>query len=403
MIAAFTMSTLALAQDLSGFAEVRGQYSGGLEGTPWQAAQLFRPTFEVQPTERIRIAVTPQLELVEGRYNLKEGYQLVDEQLGSMIDAADCSLDAPDRYVSTDDVLSVERLYVDLYLPHVDVRVGRQALNWGSALFINPTDLFAEVLFTEPWRQRAGVDAIRATVPIGERHQVVGVAALTNDLEQGRFGLKGTFNALETDFSALGAVTTDGDAYAGIDLRGQLVLGWWLEGRTSIQEPAPILSVGVDYSFDVLDQLYVAAQYSYDGTGLEDPALYSYQARGLAVAVPDCLSDQLDQQGVSQATPRFTLGRHYALLTTRLAAFDNWSGSATAIMNLQDQSTLLIPTLTWAPGAAFTLNGGAQLPIGEGELSPGPTLTTVPMGPTELDVSGLVPDWTTFLYVRYAL
>lgn len=403
MIAATFMTAWALAQDLSGFAELRAQASGGLEGVPWQAVQLFRPTFEVQPHERVRIAATPQLQIAEGRYSLAEGYALVDAQLGSLVEAADCSLDAPPRYDSADDLLSVERLYVDLYLPRVDLRVGRQALNWGSALFINPTDIFAEVLFTEPWRQRAGVDALRATVPIGERHQVVGVAAITPDLEQGRFGVKATFNALETDFSALGAVTTDADAYAGLDLRGQLLLGWWVEGRTSVQEPAPIVSAGVDYSFAVLDQLYLAAQYSYDGTGLEDPALYSFAARGLAVAVPDCLGETLEQEGVSQAEPRFTLGRHYGLLTARVAALSSWSGSVTGIMNLQDRSTLLVPTLAWAPGAAFTINAGAQLPLGDGELAPGPALTTVPMGPTELDISGLVPDWTAFAYIRYSL
>ena len=65
--------------------------------------------------------------------------------------------------------LDVDRLYLDWYTGPVDVRVGRQALTWGSARFLNPTDPFPEVLFAEPWRPRRGVNAIRAHIPFGER------------------------------------------------------------------------------------------------------------------------------------------------------------------------------------------------------------------------------------------
>ena len=46
---------------------------------------------------------------------------------------------------------------------------------------------------------------------------------------------------------------------------------------------------------------------------------------------------------------------------------------------------------------------GAQVPLGDGEFAPGPALSTLAVGPAELDLSGLIADWTAFAYVRYSL
>ena len=46
-------------------------------------------------------------------------------------------------------------------------------------------------------------------------------------------------------------------------------------------------------------RMIVAAQYTYDGTGLEDPALYSLSARGGGSVLPDCAESILEDEGVS--------------------------------------------------------------------------------------------------------
>lgn len=397
----------ALAQELSGFAEARVQLSGGLEGKPWQTVQVLRPAFDVEPHPRVRLHTTVQASLVQGRYPVEEGYAVIEEQLGSALEYAGCSLDAPDRYSSADDVLLIDRFYVDLYGKRADLRVGRQAINWGSALFLNPTDLFAEVLVNEPWRQRAGVDGARLTVPVGDRAQLVGVGGISRDLNSGRAGLKATVNALGTDFSALGAVISDFDdseLFVGFDVKGTAVVGFWAEGRTSLNEPALVVSTGLDYSFDLLDQVYVAAQYTYDGTGLEDPALYTLEARGGGTVLPDCAQEALAEEELQPTAARFTLGRHYGLVTAQVSAWEDWGLSLAALMNLQDRSTVLIPNVSWRPGGAWNLNLGAQIPLGEGEFSPGAALTTLPLGQAgSLDLSGLFPEWTAFAWARYSL
>ena len=399
----------AQAAEVSGYVEGRASYQHGVDGVPWETVERLRPTFEGALHERVDLVATPQVVVIQGRDPVAEGYRLLDEQVGPILETAGCSLDPPDRYASVDDVLSVERLYLDLYHPRVDVRVGRQALNWGSAQFFNPTDLFAQNFLATPWAERAGVDAVRATVPFGERHQVVGVAALDRDLEGGRFGLRPTFNVASTDISpVLGYVTDDGFAgtpSVGLDLRGQLVVGWWVEAAadvdtSALDETAPVVTAGLDYSLPILDSFLVVGQYTYDATGVEDPALYSLLDRGVSVATPACLPPDAFPP---PSEPRFTIGRHYALVAVRAAGFDTWTLTASGLMNLQDRSTMLLPTLAWAPGQRWTVTAGAQVGVGEGEFVPTPWMTAFDYGILSLDASGLMPRWTAYSTVRFAL
>ena len=397
----------ATAGDLSGYAEVRGSVYGDVEGDPWDLVERVRPTFEHDLHERVRVSTTVEGILVQGRDPIAVGYGVVSDQIGHLLEPGGCSLDAPPRISSTDDVVSVERLYVDLYHPKVDLRVGRQALNWGSALFINPTDLFGEILLAEPFRERSGVDAVRATVPIGDAHQVMAVAAIDSDLDSGRFGVKPTFNVLSTDIApVLGYRSADDDFLggvpsAGLDLRGQLVVGWWAEGRVDLDDLAeiqPVVSAGVDYSLPVLDRFVLAAQYTWDATGKEDPAAYVLTDRGVSVPVPECAGDIAPPVG----EPRFTIGRHYALLSVQ-AAHETVGVQLAGLMNVQDRSTLLVPQVSWTPGSRWTMSVGGNVPLGSGEFSPTASMMTLQEGFVELDLSGMVPAWSAYGSVRFAL
>jgi hypothetical protein len=399
-----------IALDTGGYLEVRTQVASGVEGDPLGVTERFRPSLEAQPWERVEIHATLEAALSQGRDDSQVAWDLVNEAVGDLLAVAKCSLPEPAPRVETmDDVLSVERLFVDLYLPAVDVRVGRQALNWGSALVLNPTDLFGEVLLAEPWRERAGVDAARATVPIGESHQVVGVAAVGRDLDEGRFGLRPTVSLWETDVSGVGVMDTEGEAFLGVDLRGQVEVGWWLEGGVHmLEEATPEASVGLDYSLPVDSRLFFALQYTYDGTGVA-PGDYSLASRGMVVDEPECsdASLNLDLGLPEKAEPRFTLGRHYGLATTRFYPGDLWAVQAMALVNLEDFSALVVPSVSWTPGQRLSLHGGAQVMVGEGEFAPGPELTTLTIGeegsPVEIDFDGIVPNVVGFLYARVAL
>ncbi len=79
-----------------------------MDDDPWQLVERVRPEATVPLHDRLALTMTAEAALVQGR------------------DATD--------FTDASDYLSVERLYLDAWLPFVDVRVGRQAINWGSAL-----------------------------------------------------------------------------------------------------------------------------------------------------------------------------------------------------------------------------------------------------------------------------
>ena len=399
------------AAEPTGYAEVRASYTLGVDGTPWQVVERVRPSATADLSTNWSLQMTVEAIGAQGRYEPDVAFDLVEEQIGSILESANCPFEKPESRVSSvEDILSVERLFLDYFGESVDVRVGRQALNWGSAQMLNPTDLFAEVLVAEPWRERQGVNAARVNWAWKNGGQFTGVAALDDDFDEGRLGARATWNLLETDVSPVASFTTEMEGFVGLDLRGQKGVGWWIEGGTHLSDEAilPEVSVGLDYSFMLRDGLLLGLQYTYDGTGIADPFDYTLAARGsMLVPVPGCDSAEEAFSLPEDVEPRFTIGQHYGLAWTRLAWDDQWTLQASALVNLQDRSAFLLPSLEWTPGDRWSLNAGAQVLMGEGEFSPGPYVSEPTFGEGasayQIDFDGVIPEWSVFSYARFAL
>lgn len=394
---------------LEGYAEVRASGQIGVEGVPWNLTERVRPRLSVPLAERMTFDMVVEGSLTQGRDATEEAANLVmDSELGPLLEAAGCAYSPEPRYDEVSDYLSVERLHVDLNLPEVDLTIGRQGLNWGSGLVFQPTDLFREVLATEPWRERRGVNAVKAAVPLGD-HQVVAVLAVDDDLspiwderpqELGvSAAIKPTFRVGSTALSPVMHARSDGDWFAGADLRGNLEVGWWIEGGWHGEAEAAEVVVGVDYSFDVLQLLYVAAEYRYDGTGVE-PDAYDFSARANGVTSPfSC--DFLPAPEATEA--RTTLGVHYADAVVRLGVTEDVTVGGTVLVNLLDGTGYAVPSGTWNVGSRVAVNVAAQVPFGEdGEFRPTAADLTYTAGPYSADLSGLFPDATLLGWVRYS-
>ena len=177
----FLMNTAA-AQEASGYLENLIQVPIGVSGAPLTVVERARPTFSAELGDRAALVTTVDVALVQGRDNTSELERLVDEAgLSPTFQAAGQSWPTYENEVLRidrfQDAAIVDRLYLDLYRPKVDIRIGRQALNWGSAFMVNPTDPFPQVILTEPWRNRTGVNAARFTVPFGDWNQKIGRAS----------------------------------------------------------------------------------------------------------------------------------------------------------------------------------------------------------------------------------
>jgi hypothetical protein len=399
------------AQEVRGFAEVRGTASLGVDGVPWQLVERVRPEVDAALVpDRVNLTVTVEAALAQGR-DLGEAFQrtLEASDLGPALAAAGCAWPAhvnePLRIDGVADWLWVDRLYVDTYSAAGDLRLGRQAVNWGSARFFNPTDPFPEVLLAEPWRPRRGVNAVRATIPLGEQHQLQLVGGANDTFTAERAAGRATVNVLRTDLSVVGAWRGEVDeGLVGIDVRGTLGVGFWIEGAVHVrpEQAWEEVAVGIDYSLPVLDTLVLTAQYYRSGRDVRATGVTG------AVALPDCPG--LPEPPPPEPFPPAVSGRDYGLVIASLGATPDLAIAVSALQNLGDGTGFVFPTITVRPTAAVDVSLSAQVPYalaGPGELRPGRRELVLDASailpgapPTDIDLSGLVPEATAILWTR---
>ena len=67
------------------------------------------------------------------------------------------------------DTLYLDNLFAKHYLKSLDITLGKQQLSFGSGYAFNPTDIFNKKEISDPQYEQAGVNAIRADIPLGEQ------------------------------------------------------------------------------------------------------------------------------------------------------------------------------------------------------------------------------------------
>lgn len=420
---ALLAASTAVAEEPRGFVELRGALFPGAAGDKLQVVERARPTFQAELSKRVKLVATVEAGFAQGRDTATVLDRVLRQsELGPLYEAAACEPTPHEngtlRIDSAHDYLEVDRLYVDLYDPRVDVRVGRQALTWGSARFFNPTDPFPQVLLTEPWRPRRGVNALRVTVPFGQVSDVTAVVAGNDTFTGLRAAGRVRVNWKGTDFALVGGWRGEGtSAYAGVDVRGTAVVGFWFEGAWVFPSSASStvvgheeLAAGLDYSFPVLEQLVVFAQYSRNGSGLVSPNQYasatSRLAGGLALS---CASTGLfGAPRPADPFAPFTIGREYVLAGASLGVLPELSASLTALANANDGTGLVLPVVSWAALDWLDVSASASIPFlafgSGGEFKPRAqdlrVAVTTPQGTLHADLSGLVPAFTVTLWTR---
>ncbi len=419
LITLLTAPQATLAQSARGMAELRGQVEFGVDGDVWLLAERFRPEVRVPLSERVVFSLTVEAMLRQGRHLGREIERaLSDSDLAPALEAGCCRFPTHEndflRISRAGDYLAVERLFLDVYLPWLDLRVGRQAVNWGSALLVNPTDPFPEVLLTEPWRFRSGVNAVTATAPVGDRHDVRVVVGSDDAFTAVRAAARGRMNFGTTDIALVGAYRQETlDGLAGLDIRGTLGIGFWLEAAVvfNAERAHEQVTVGADYSFPVLDSLQMSLQYYRNGRGTARTRGGALTGGHTAALLPVCAGDGPFPRAHGQSdpfAPVFT-GTDYGLLSIALAALPELNISLLWLQNLRDGTALLVPTVVTHPFGRLEVALSAQIPIalwgGGGELRPraGDTALQVPWQDDIVTVTldGLVPSATLALWARY--
>ena len=215
----------------------------------------------------------------------------------------------------------LDRAYLDVEAGRWDLRIGRQAINFGQALIWNPVDLVDSNSPLDFDIVKEGIDAFRASYAVSPTASVLALVAFPDG---------GTLSLLRAEAlvgsADLGVLVAgdrrDDDLVFGFDVKGDLGVGYWVEGAYhSLEDGEDFhqLVLGFDYSWPVFQQLYLALQYYWDSSGGTN------------------VNDYLALLG----TGRRFLGRQYTSLISTLSFSETASASGSVIYNLEDSSYVL--------------------------------------------------------------
>lgn len=255
---------------------------------------------------------------------------------------------------------NLDRAAVQFSTDFADISVGRDAIAWGSARVVNPTDVIAPYTYDQlDTEDRVGVDAIRVRIPVDVMGEVDTGYIFGSNFDFGKSAvfLRSQLNAAETDFSLL-LLEFQENLLVGLDVaRGIGGAGSWLEMAYVFAKPFDEesntsdnylrTSVGLDYSFG--GETYAFIEYHFSGAGARKPE--------------DFLTN-LEQPAYTSGGV-YLLGRHYLVpgVTHQVTPLISVNGQL--LFNLSDPSTLVAPQIAYNVAEDIHLSVGGFISLGK--------------------------------------
>lgn len=262
---------------------------------------------------------------------------------------------------------NLDRAQVEIRVGRVDFYLGRQAIAWGVARVVNPTDILTAFSYSAlDTEDRVGVDALRARVALGFMSELdVGVVAGKDfEAKNSMAYLRYKTHVEQADVTGIVAGFRE-HAMVGFDLTRAIgSAGSWVEAAyvwPKLLQPRSDLSpdgywrasVGADYSPGA--NTYCFAEYHYNQPGSSDPATY----------------------GVLPSTPAYAdgsvylLGEHYLIPGITHQITPLVTGTMEILCNLSDGSAYVAPSVEYNLAENVYLSAGAFVGIGSGPSSSG--------------------------------
>jgi hypothetical protein len=254
----------------------------------------------------------------------------------------------------------IDRAAATLTFSFMDLHLGRQAIAWGSARVINPTDVIVPFQFTATdTENRKGVDALRLRLPIAGMNEIDAGYIAGKNLRFDRSAVFGRAKLyfLQTDLSILAMLFKE-NLLAGFDLARAIGnAGAWLETAyvvPDIIDPSTdswaldylSLSLGLDYNLS--SDLYGYLEYHYNSAGNNRPRKYLE----------------------AQTEPAYTegniylLGRHYVSVGGSYNLGPLLPLTGLLMVNLNDFSAEISLSLEYNIKENVYISGGCNLGLG---------------------------------------
>ncbi len=247
----------------------------------------------------------------------------------------------------------IDRLNIRLRIPFAALTIGRQAVYWGVAKSVSPTDFIAPFQYgTLDTEYRIGVDAVRSVIPIGMMSEVDAGYLFGNDARFSESGcwLRGRFYVLQTDATLLAACFRE-NLMVGGSLNRSIGDGTgWVECAlvstgffTDNTNEDTYWSLSAGYDRSCLNAaLYGFLEYHFSSPGTDDPDNYPYIIEGSA----------FQNGGI------YLLGKHYLSPGTRWTATPLLNFTGQALVNLTDASAYLSVTSEYSISQNTLLSAG---------------------------------------------
>lgn len=370
-------------QDLRWGASLRGYQFIGLEDSPFAERRdselwLLRVTPEASWGNHISFQVHGLLSVLSPPLSGASRIALADSRKFLPLDH-----DFTDSS-SVDLLGSFDRLNLQLQFEDVRVTVGRQAVSWGVSFFWPAMDLFAPFAPRQIDREyKAGVDALRVTVPIGSfsEFEIIGASLGASAAADGAAAALLRLNLGSADVGLMGG-KFHRDVVAGAFLTADLK-GTGVRGELTWTQSGDVEDLNRDRQRFLRGSLGILRQ------------LTSSTSLTLELALNGYGTTEVAEYQTFLSSDRILRGEVNALARTYLGASVNWllhplfNFSHTLLVNWDDRSSLWIPTLVWSTGNNSEVLFGGQLGVGE---------ALTPSGMVESEY-GSVPN-TVFAAVR---
>ncbi len=263
---------------------------------------------------------------------------------------------------------NLDRASVQFSTDFADFSIGRDAIAWGSARIINPTDIIAPYTYDQlDTEDRVGVDTFRVRIPIGVMGEVDTGYIVGNkfNLDKSALFLRTQLNAIETDFSIL-LLEFQRDLLVGFDIaRGIGGAGFWIETAYVFPEPfvVPQASIGSINSDTPNNYLRTSVGFDYSFGG-KTYTFIEYHFNGAGAKKTENLLANLDKPAYTRGGVHL-LGVHYLApgFTHSLTPLVSFSGQL--LFNLFDPSTWIAPQITYNVAEDIHLSIGGFLSIGK--------------------------------------
>ena len=169
---------------------------------------------------------------------------------------------------------TIDRLWIDFSKGNLQVRAGRQRINWGQNMMWNPNDIFnAYSFFDFDYIEKPGSDALRIQYYTGVSSLAEAAIKVDHNDDVTAAGLF-RFNKWKYDFQLLGGMLNSEDYVAGIGWSGD-IKGAGFRGEVTYFHPRKqfsdtsgfvIFGVSADYTFK--NSIYLLGEFLYNGYDL---------------------------------------------------------------------------------------------------------------------------------------